>query len=106
MIQPTMAVVHFKSFKTGSNGQYLMTQTDSKNWFVRFQNFLYCVNSIIHHSRIARAVGEEVSIRVPFIHFSKASLGRKHLDVTSARSKTPQNVSLDSIVKSSNFYGG
>src|SRR5690606_20696101 len=57
--------------------QELMPQADTERWPVDVKYFAQCVDGIIHSGGVTRAVGNEVAVRFPRLHFAEGRARRK-----------------------------
>ena len=79
VIQAAVAMVHFVCRYVIGFCQQLVPEADTKEWFLRRQYVLYRCNRIVHRSRIAGAVGYEVTIRFEFFKRVESRLCREYL---------------------------
>src|SRR6185437_7011797 len=71
MVQTSVAMMHFKGRDTISQRQQLLSETNSKKWFLRLKNLFYRVNGVLHWLRITWAIADKIAIGTEFLQLFK-----------------------------------
>src|SRR5690554_3467203 len=98
-----VTVAHFHGLGTAGQGQELVTKADAEYRNLGFQHFLDGLDSVVARLGVARAVGQEDTVRVHGQHFRSRGLRRHHGDVATTGSKHAQDVELYAVVPGDNL---
>ena len=65
VVDAAVAVVHFEGADADRQSQQLMAQANAKQRFVFFENGLRRFHRVVHRSRVAGAVRQEIAVGIP-----------------------------------------
>ena len=91
-------MMHFEGRNIVCQSQQLMTETNSKNGFIFFEDLSQCVNRIIHRRRIARPVRNEITRWIEFFYIVKLCFCREHFHKHTAVDHTFQDMLFDTVI--------
>ena len=78
MVRAVVAELHLKSLGPAGQRHDLMTQANAEGRDAGFNQFAHRFNRVVASLRIARAVGQENTVRIELEHVSSRGLRRHH----------------------------
>ena len=94
MVAAVVAELHLHGLRAARQRQQLMAEADAEYWNVGFQELRNRVDSVITRRRVARAVGQENTVRIHLQHLFGGGLRRNHRQTAAAIDQHAQNVAL------------
>src|SRR4051794_3678224 len=97
-----MSELQFKGAPAERVAEHLMTETDAKDRLLSHQP-TYRLMCVWQRARIARAIGEEVAVRIQREHLFRRCLCRNNRDAESLPPQTAQDVFFDAVIVGDNL---